>query len=161
MLPFTIIVNHSYNNKKINCHFKCLLCPFKCSVNLFNSPIKLHKIIFNLLDFPFSQISHPTLKHILLVLPSKMYSMIFWIYIKIYISISQYCHPSSSLTRIIKRASDRGSDSSILVSPPVYAASLQRILLKDGVTLLLKTFNNCPSCWGKYQVLTVGKTQYL
>lgn len=48
MLPFTIIVNHSYNNnKKINCHFKCLLCPFKCSVNLFNSPMKLLKIIFN------------------------------------------------------------------------------------------------------------------
>ena len=44
---------------------------------------------------------------------------------------------------------------------PVYPGSLQRVPLKDGITLLFKHFNSCPSCWHRNIVLTMRKAQYL
>lgn len=157
MLPFTIIVNHSCNNnKKINCHFKCLLCPFKCSVNLFNSPMKLLKIIFNhtWLSFFSNLTSYPPAH-----LAGSTFKNVFHYILNIYRNI--YSHILVHLWPGLLEEPPTEALTLLSLTLPVYSASLQRILFEDGVTLLLKTFNNCPSCWGKYQVLTVGKTQYL
>ena len=100
----------------------------------------------------FSQISHPILQHILLSLPSKMYSesIIFWICIKIYNPISHYWHSSSSLAWTIQQASQLETLIFLLLSLSKSIQNPSKGLLSKMVSLCCsKHFNSRPSRWGK------------